>query len=345
MKKINLAIVGATGLVGNMFLRVLEEKPNIIIHKLYLYASERSEGKKIIFRGKEILVEKLCIENIINRNIDYVLFSAGAKISQLFAEKFTEIGATIIDNSSAFRMNDFVPLIVPQVNMEDATPFDKIISNPNCSTIQCMLPLKAIQKSGLKEIHFTTFQAVSGSGMKGLNDLKLTTEKNEPQFYEVPIYNNVIPKIDEFLESGYTKEEMKMINETKKILHLNHTEISATCVRVPIENSHSVEILVRLKKKIDVNKIKEELSNFPNIVLIDEKSAKISKTKMENGKLTQGTTIYPYPTLASGTDKVFVGRVRLCPENKKWLHIFCVADNVRKGATSNAIEILEHLVN
>lgn len=326
MKKINLAIVGATGLVGSTFLKVLEEKNYIKINNLYLYASKKSEGNEITFRNKKYSVLLLDERNITGKKIDFALFSAGGSVSKEFAPLFTKTGATVIDNSSAWRMETTVPLVVPQVNPEDINYSLGIISNPNCSTIQCMPPLKALhEKFALKKVIFTTFQAVSGSGIKGLNDLKLTTDNQPPQFYPHPIYNNCLPQIDSFLENGYTKEEMKMVNETRKILHLSDLPISATCVRVPIENSHSVDIYIELEKDFSIEEIRECLTNYPSIIVQDN----IEKS------------IYPLASNATNKDEIFVGRIRRDISSQNAVRLFCVADNIRKGAASNAIEILE----
>lgn len=329
MRKLNIAVVGATGVVGNMFLKILKER-KIHIKNLYLYASEKSENKLIKFKNKEYSVIKLCKENILNKQLDYALFSAGEKISKEYAKYFVEIGATVIDNSSAFRMDKDIPLIVPEVNGNILTANNKLIANPNCSTIQCMAPLFVLNKLfKLKRVDFTTYQAVSGSGLKGINDLINTSNNKKPSFYPYPIYNNCLPHIGDFAKNNYTKEEIKMINETQKILNLPNIEASATCVRVPIKNSHSVEIDAEFKKPIDEQIVYDAFKNFNSIVLTDD---------VDNN-------IYPYATLATNKDEIFVGRIRLDMFNNKKLHLFCVADNLRKGAATNAVQILEYLEN
>lgn len=326
---INLAIVGATGLVGSTFLKVLEEKSHIKINNLYLFASKKSKGKKIAFRNKNYIVEELNKKNITSKKIDYALFSAGAEISKKFAPILKKQNTIVIDNSSAFRMNKNVPLIVPQVNLKDIKADSKIIANPNCSTIQCMAPLYALDKLfNLKEVVFSTYQAVSGSGIKGLKDLALNKKGIASQFYPYKIYENVLPHIDKFLDNGFTKEEMKMTNETKKILNLKKLKVNATCVRIPISYCHSVSVFAKFKKEIDINLAKKSLENFKGITLLDD---------------TQ-KNIYPMPINAIGTDGVYVGRIRKDLFNKKALSFFVVADNVRKGAASNAVEILEELL-
>ena len=327
MRELNIAVVGATGMVGRTFLKVLAEK-NINIKNLYCYASEKSAGSTILFKDKEVEVILLNEENIKNKKIDYALFSAGGSVSLEYAPIFKKYGAIVIDNSSAWRMNNECPLIVPQVNKAACFNHHGIIANPNCSTIQCMLPLKALHDQYiLKSVDYVTFQAVSGSGMKGVADLNNTMQGKSPEFYHYPIYDNCIPHIDVFLENGYTKEEMKMVNETRKILELPNLPVSATCVRVPVHNCHSIEIKAEFENNFELNDVIEQLKNFENIIVLDNPA--------EN--------IYPVCTTASNTDYVYVGRIRRDLNNPKVLHLFCVADNIRKGAASNAIEIMELL--
>lgn len=328
MKNFNLAIIGATGLVGLTFLKVLEEK-NIIPKKLYLFASNKSAGKTILFNGKKHQVLELCEKNISKKHIHFALFSAGGSVSKEFAPIFTKYGATVIDNSSAFRNFDNIPLVVPQVNSGDLKNAHGIIANPNCSTIQCMAPLKALDDLfNLKQVEYTTYQAVSGSGQKGKADLIRNKQGLPCIFYPHNILNNCLPHIDNFLSNGYTNEEIKMVNETRKILHKPNLAVSATCVRVPVENCHSVSISAWFEKEIDLKKAQEALKNFESIVLMDNPE----------------TNTYPLCEIANNTDKVYVGRVRVDLNNKKCIHMFTVADNIRKGAASNAIEILEILL-
>ena len=327
-KKINLAIVGATGLVGSTFLKVLEEKSYIEIENLYLFASQKSEGKNVLFRGKNYVVETLCEKNILNKKINFALFSAGGEISKIYAPIFAKEKCVVIDNSSYFRMQKSVPLVVPQVNKNDIQKHKNIIANPNCSTIQCMAPLKALDNVfNLKEVVFSTYQAVSGSGIKGLVDLKNNQQGKESSFYPYKIYENCIPHIDKFLDNGFSKEEMKMVQETQKILG-KKIKVNATCVRVPISFCHSVSVFAKFEKEVDINVAKKALKNFDGITLLD------------NPK----NNIYPMPIIAKNTDSVYVGRVRKDLFCKKALSMFVVADNVRKGAASNAIEILEELL-
>jgi len=328
MKKYNIAIVGATGLVGSTFIKVLGEK-NLPINNIYLFASKKSAGKRLKVLGKEFKVILLSERNIKNKKIDFALFSAGGGVSREFAPIFKKYGCVVIDNSSAWRMDSSVPLVVPQVNKEDIFKHNGIIANPNCSTIQCMAPLKVLDGLyKIKSINYTTFQAVSGSGIKGIDDLEKTTKGLRPDFYPYPIYNNVLPHIGSFKENGYTEEEIKMINETIKILHLENVQISATCCRVPILNSHSVEIDVEFEKNVDLENLIKSLKNFESIVVADD----VEKN------------IYPLPTMATGTDNIYVGRIRKDLFKDNTLHFFTVADNIRKGAASNAIEIMEELI-
>ena len=327
MTSLNIAIVGATGLVGQTFLKVLDER-NIPISNLYLYASERSAGKNITWKKKKHKVLLLDESNIVGKQIDYALFSAGESVSRKFAPVFKKHGAIVIDNSSAFRMDETVPLVVPEVNGKDIYLHDGIISNPNCSTIQCMLPLKLLDsKYYLDRVLFTTFQSVSGSGMKGINDLKSSSKGLPPSFYPHPIYNNCLPHIGGFDETGFTKEEIKMIKETRKILSLPSLKVSATCVRVPVLSSHSIEVDVRLKKRFKLDDIKTIFGSTKGLILADD------PTK----------NIYPLATDATGQDDILVGRIRQDLDDPKTLHFFCVADNIRKGAATNAIQILEYM--
>jgi aspartate-semialdehyde dehydrogenase len=328
MKNLNIAIVGATGVVGQTFLTVLEESPLPVGH-LYLYASERSEGKEIAFRGQRYRVEALRMASFEGRAIDYALFSAGGETSKQFAPLAAAAGAIVVDNSSAWRMDDEVPLVVPEVNIDDARTTPKgIIANPNCSTIQAMLPLKVLADHyGLKRVLYATYQAVSGAGAKGIRDLEGTLRGEAPAHFLYNIAKSCIPHIDVFADDDYTKEEIKMIRETRKILHLPALPVTATCVRVPILNGHSVAIMAETQRPFDVATVKRQLSEFPGIVLQDNVAEKV----------------YPVAEHASGRNEVFVGRVRRDLSHPDSLHIWCVADNIRKGAAANAVQIVEHL--
>ena len=324
---INIAVVGATGMVGSTFLKVLEEK-KLPLGQVYFYASAKSAGTKLPFCGQEIEVLELKEENIIGKDIDYALFSAGGSTSLKFAPIFQNQGICVIDNSSAWRMNEEVPLVVPQVNKAAAFRHHNLIANPNCSTIQSVLPLAALKAYGLQSVRYTTYQAVSGSGVAGVRDLELTVKGEAPQNYPHPIWGNCLPHIDVFLDNGYTKEEMKMVLETQKILELPNLPVTATCVRVPIVNGHSVEIHVELEKPFEIEEIRKTLAGYEGIVVVDDP---------KNNQ-------YPLAADATGTDSVYVGRIRRDVSNPRALHIWCVADNIRKGAASNAIEIMELLM-
>ena len=328
MKKYKVAIVGATGLVGRSFLKVLEEK-NLPIENYTLFASQRSAGTKINFLGKEYIVQELT-ENSFDDGFDFALFSAGGEISKKFAPIAVAKGCIVIDNSSYFRMDKDVPLVVPEVNFEDVEYNHGIIANPNCSTIQAMLPLKALDdKYKIKRIVYSTYQAVSGAGKNALDDLKNIDGKEPLKKFPHPIFDNCLPHIDSFLDNGYTKEEMKMINETRKILHRPDLKITATTVRVPVSNSHSESINVEFEKDFEIHDLIATLKDFPNIIIID------NPEKNE----------YPMPILATGHDEVFVGRIRRDDSVKSGVNLWVVADNIRKGAASNAVQILEKLID
>ncbi|MDR0667938.1 MAG: aspartate-semialdehyde dehydrogenase [Prevotellaceae bacterium] len=324
----NIAIVGATGVVGQAFLTVLEESP-LHVGRLYLFASARSAGKKIRFRGAEYAVEELTAASFRPGALDYALFSAGGAVAQTFAPLAAAAGATVVDNSSAWRMHDDVPLVVPEVNIDDARhPPRGIIANPNCSTIQTMLPLKALADGyGLRRVVYTTYQAVSGAGAKGIRDLEATLRGDPPAFFPYAIAQNCIPHIDRFADDDYTKEELKMINETRKILHLPALPVTATCVRVPIFNGHSVAIVAETERPFDVQTVKQAFAVFPGLLVQDDVAA----------------AKYPVAEQANGRNEVLVGRIRRDFSQPNSLHIWCVADNIRKGAAANAVQIIEYL--
>ena len=328
-RKPNIAVVGATGVVGSTFLKVLEER-DFPFENIYLMASAKSAGKKITFEGKEYTVEELT-EHSFDKPIDIALFSAGGGTSAKFAPIAAQHGTTVVDNSSQWRMDKDVPLVVPEVNPEDIATNKGIIANPNCSTIQAVVALKPLQdKYGIKRVVYSTYQAVAGSGLKGINDLKNGIEGNdEPlQAYAHQIAYNCLPHIDVFLENGYSKEEMKMVNETHKILHDDNIGVTATTVRVPVYYGHSESINIELEKPFELEDIFELFRNAPGIVLQDD---------LENN-------VYPLATEAAGTDPVYVGRIRRDFSVENGINLWCVADNVRKGAATNAIQIAEKLL-
>ncbi|MBE6131159.1 MAG: aspartate-semialdehyde dehydrogenase [Erysipelotrichaceae bacterium] len=321
MKKYNVAVVGATGLVGRTFLKVLAEY-DFPINNLVLYASARSAGKKVLFKDKEYTIVELTHDAF--DDIDIALFSAGGGVSKEYAPIAAKKGAVVIDNSSAWRMDNDCALIVPEINIDDAYSKSNIIANPNCSTIQSVLPLKPLLDTfGLKRVVYTTYQSVSGSGQKGVNDLNRCKNGEKPEFYPYDIANTCIPEIDEFLDDGYTKEEMKMVNETRKILHVDNLLISATCIRVPVEACHGVMIQVELEKEFTIEGVKEALSSYPGIILYDD---------VKNH-------IYPNSIVAKDKDEVYVGRIRRDLSCENGLLLYCVADNIRKGAAANAVQI------
>ena len=328
MKKANLAVVGASGLVGRTFLKVLEER-NFPIENFYVMSSYRSAGKEVTFRGKTYVLEELT-ENSFDKPIDIALFSAGGSTSEKFAPIAAQHGVIVVDNSSAWRMDPSVPLVVPEVNAADISWNKGIIANPNCSTIQAMVPLRPLQKKyGIKRIVYSTYQAVSGSGLKGITDLEEGLKGNDIMKADPhPIAGNCLPHIDVFLENGYTKEEMKMIDETHKILGDDSIKITATTVRVPVFESHSESINVELNKPFDLDELKEVLANAPGVVLQDD---------LDNN-------VYPLARDAAGKDEVFVGRVRRDFSVENGINMWVVADNIRKGAATNAVQIAEKLL-
>lgn len=325
--KFNIAVVGATGMVGSKFLEVLTER-NLPVENYYLFASAKSAGKNIDFLGKKHTVIELNEENIkkLNGKIDFALFSAGGSISEKFAPLFVEGGATVVDNSSNFRMRDDVPLVVPEVNGEDVEWANGIIANPNCSTIQAVVALKPLHDAfKIKRVVYSTYQAVSGAGVAGFDDLKNGINGEAPKKFPKPIAFNIIPHIDVFLENGYTKEEWKMIAETQKILHSSDMKITATTVRVPVYFGHCESINIEFEKPCTLEGVKNALANMKGIVLIDGNN-------------------YPTPLDAENKDEVFVGRVRIDNSVKSGINLWCVADNIRKGAATNAVQIVELLI-
>lgn len=330
MKKFNVAVVGATGMVGGKFLEVLTER-QLPVDNYYLFASAKSAGKKIDFMGKEHTVIELTKENVtaLKGKVDFALFSAGAGVSKEFAPIFAEIGAIVVDNSSQWRMHDDVPLVVPEVNPEDVKWNHGIIANPNCSTIQAVVALKPLyDKFGIKRIVYSTYQAVSGAGVAGYNDLKDGINGEPPKKFPRPIAYNMLPHIDVFMEDGYTKEEWKMIVETRKILHDENLRITATTVRVPVFYGHSESINIEFCKKCEKQDVVNALENFPGIVVMDD---------VKNN-------VYPTPLDAENHDEVFVGRIRMDESVDSGANLWVVADNIRKGAATNAVQIVELLI-
>ena len=326
-----IAVVGATGLVGGTFLKVLEEKV-FPFEKAYLFASAKSAGMALAFAGKDYTVEELTETAFDGKGIDIALFSAGGGTSARFAPIAAAAGALVIDNSSQWRMDPDVPLVVPEVNPQDAFDTPKgIIANPNCSTIQAVVALKPLLDNyGIKRVIYSTYQAVAGSGLKGIRDLEEGVKGNDICVaYPHPIFGNCLPHIDVFLENGYTKEEMKMVDETHKILHDDSIGVTATTVRVPVFTSHSESINVEFERAFgSVGEVREVLAAAPGLVLQDD----------------PGRSIYPLAREATGSDEVFVGRIRQDFSVNSGINLWCVADNVRKGAASNAVQIAELFV-
>ena len=328
-----VAIVGASGAVGQEFLRVLDER-NFPLDELVLFGSKRSAGTKYTFRGKQIEV-KLLQHNDDFKGVDIAFTSAGAGTSKEFAETITKYGAVMIDNSSAYRMNDNVPLVVPEVNAADAKerPLG-IIANPNCTTIQMVVALKAIEQlSHIKTVHVATYQAASGAGAAAMEELYTQYRQvlaGEPVTVEKFAYQlafNLIPQIDVFTDNDYTKEEMKMFNETRKIMH-SDVRVSATCVRVPVMRAHSESIWLETERPVSVEEARRAFAEAPGVVLMDNPSEKV----------------YPMPLFIAGKDPVYVGRIRKDLTCDNGLTFWCVSDQIRKGAALNAVQILETLI-
>ncbi len=318
-----IAIVGATGLVGETLIKILNEKNLIENNELVLYASQKHDGAIVEHFGRQYTVHELK-DDTIRKDADFAFFSAGSAVSLEFAKMFAQNGTYVIDNSNAFRRNANVPLVVPEINAGDISRKTKIIANPNCSTIALALPMFAVSKlSKIKRIIVSTYQAVSGAGKKGLFDLENNTSLKFPH----TISNNIIPHIDKFLENGYTLEEDKMKFEIKKILHDNNIQLSATCVRVPLNNCHSESVYFELESQIPLRSIKRALNTQPGIIKTDDPQ----------------NNIYPMPTLANNKDHVFVGRIRNDEYSENAFHLFITMDNIRKGAALNAVQIMEYV--
>ena len=320
-----LAVAGATGLVGRNMLETLDRK-GVKYDELVLFSSARSAGQQVEFQGNTYTVQELT-EEAANEHYDYVLMSAGGSTSEHFSPIFEQAGAIVIDNSSQWRMTEGIDLIVPEVN--EPVLERKIIANPNCSTIQSVVPLKVLQEAfGLNRVAYTTYQAVSGSGVKGKQDLAEGANGKEPEAYPHPIYNNVLPHIDVFLEDGYTKEEQKMIDETRKILKDDDLKVTATCVRVPVQDSHSVHMSVTLNKDTSVAEIQQLFEQDERVVLVD------NPEKNE----------YPLAIHSTGKDEIFVGRIRKDDSLDNTFHVWCTSDNLLKGAALNAVQVLEQVI-
>ena len=328
-----VAIVGASGAVGQEFLRVLEQR-DFPVDELLLFGSERSAGRKYVFRGQEIAV-RLLAHNDDFKGVDVAFASAGAGTSKEFAETITRHGALMIDNSSAFRMDEDVPLVVPEVNPEDAVaPQRRIIANPNCTTIQMVVALKAIENlSHIRRVHVSTYQSASGAGAAAMAELEeqhaqlVRGEQPTVNKFAYQLAYNVIPQVDVFTDNGYTKEEMKMFNETRKIMH-SDIRVSATCVRVPVMRAHSESVWLETERPVSADEARRAFAAAEGVVLMDEPSEKV----------------YPMPLPLAGVDAVYVGRIRGDISDPNGLAFWCVSDQIRKGAALNAVQIAEYLV-
>jgi aspartate-semialdehyde dehydrogenase len=326
--KMKVAVVGATGMVGNVMLTVLAEH-NLPISELLVVASERSVGKQIDYKGQTLHV--IGLEKAVASRPDIALFSAGGETSLEWAPRFAAVGTIVIDNSSAWRMDASKKLIVPEINAAELTSEDKIIANPNCSTIQMVLALAPLHKAfGIKRIVVSTYQSITGTGVKAVEQLHNEMQGKEGErAYPHPIHKNALPQCDVFLENDYTKEEMKLVNETHKILGDHSIGITATAIRIPVVGGHSESVNVEFEKPFEVSEIKEILSHTPGVVVVDQP---------EKNR-------YPMPIDAEGKDEVFVGRIRRDSSIENGINLWIVADNLRKGAATNTIQIAEYLIN
>ena len=322
-----LAVVGATGMVGEVMLRVLSER-NFPLTELIPVASERSVGKKVNYKGKDYKVVK--ISTAISMSPDIALFSAGGETSLNWAPKFAKAGAIVIDNSSAWRMDPDKKLIIPEINAKTLTKEDRIIANPNCSTIQMLMALAPLKKTyGINRVIVSTYQSITGTGVKAVKQLE--NEYNDikgDMAYPYPIHRNALPHCDVFMDNGYTKEEMKLVNETHKILADDSIGVTATAIRIPVVGGHSESINIQLKSQFELHDVRKLLHESPGIVLQDNPD----------------TNTYPMPIYAQGKDEVFVGRIRKDFSQENSLNLWVVSDNLRKGAATNTIQIAEYLI-
>ena len=322
-----VAVVGVTGMVGNVMLEVLAEH-NFPVTELIPVASEKSVGKKIVFKGTEYTV--IGLQQAVSLKPDVALFSAGASVSKEWAPKFAQVGTTVVDNSSAWRMDPTKKLVIPEINADVLTKDDKIIANPNCSTIQMLVAVAPLQrKYGIKRVVVSTYQSITGTGVKAVRQLEneYKGEKGE-MAYHYQIHRNAIPHCDVFEENGYTKEEMKLVRETKKILRDDSIAVTATAVRIPVVGGHSESVNVELKTDFDINEVRTLLAQSAGIKVQDNTE----------------TNTYPMPLYAHGKDDVFVGRIRRDESQPNTLNLWVVADNLRKGAATNTIQIAEYLI-
>lgn len=321
-----IAVVGATGLVGSKMLQVLEER-EFPVTELLPVASERSWGKKVTFKGREWTV--MSPDDAIARKPVLAIFSAGGAASAQLAPRFAETGCYVVDNSSYWRMDPSVPLVVPEINPDAIGRENHIIANPNCSTIQMVLPLAPLHKAfGIKRIVVSTYQSVTGAGQRGKEQLEAEMSGGKGTKFPHQIFMNVLPHIDSFLPDGYTKEEMKMVNETRKILRDSSIAVSATTVRVPVEGGHSESVNIEFNRPYDLAEARRLMAEMPGVVVQDDPS----------------NNVYPMPITAWEKDDVFVGRIRRDPSVENGLNLWCVSDNIRKGAATNAVQIAQVLL-
>jgi len=331
ISNMKVAVVGVTGLVGTVMNKVLEER-QFPISEYLAVASERSVGKQITFRGKTHAV--IGLAEAVERRPDIAIFSAGGSVSLEWAPKFAAVGTTVVDNSSAWRMDPSKKLVVPEINAGTLTPEDKIIANPNCSTIQMVMALAPLHKAyGMDRIVVSTYQSITGTGVKAVRQYEMERKEfkldKDQMAYHYPIFNNCIPQCDSFLENDYTKEEMKLVHETRKILGDADLRITATAVRVPVQGGHSESVNVSFKRDFDMAEVRSLLSNTPGVRVLDDPAS----------------FQYPMPLLSHDRDEVFVGRLRRDDSNPNTLNCWIVADNLRKGAATNAVQIAEYLVS
>ncbi|MDA9341734.1 aspartate-semialdehyde dehydrogenase [Flavobacteriaceae bacterium] len=323
-----IAVVGATGMVGTIMIKLLEER-NFPVSEILLVASEKSIGNELYFNGRTVKV--IGLKDALFKKPEIAIFSAGSTISLEWAPKFAEVGTTVIDNSSAWRMDLSTKLVVPEINASTLTANDKIIANPNCSTIQLVMALAPLhEKYRMRRVIISTYQSVSGTGKKAVNQLENEISGVQSEMaYPYPIHKNALPHCDDFEENGYTKEEMKLAREPQKILNDRSFSISATAVRIPTTGGHSESVNVEFKKDFEINNVRKILHETPGLIVQDNPD----------------TNTYPMPIYANGKDEVFVGRIRRDETLEKTLNMWIVSDNLRKGAATNAIQIAEYIID
>jgi len=322
-----VALVGATGMVGQVMLQLLEER-SFPLTDLLLVASEKSVGQRCTFKGKELTI--IALEEAVSKSPDLALFSAGGSVSEQWAPKFADVGTTVIDNSSFWRMSDHHPLVIPEINGNTISKEHKIIANPNCSTIQLLMALKPLHDEyQVKRVVVSTYQSITGTGVKAVRQLENERKGEKGEMaYPYPIHENALPHCDVFEGNGYTKEEMKLSRETKKIMQDNSIEVSATAVRVPVKGGHSESVNIEFHTDFELSKVRQLLHEMPGVSVQDNTDV----------------NTYPMPIYAEGKDEVFVGRIRRDFSQKNTLNMWVVADNLRKGAATNTIQIAEYLI-